>query len=170
MNWVGLVAALLVTLLVQTTLARLGDLPLIELDLLLVLALLYGLLAPVQDARLAALLIGFAVDLTTEGAVGIYAFSFGLTGLLLTWMREVVNRQLWWGRLLITFLAALPGQLLIVLHLRFVQRAALGTVWQMLVSVVLVSATAALVTVLLTFLPPLAPRRHLARRGPWRRH
>ena len=169
MNWLGLLAALIVALLLQTTVARMGDLPLIDLDLLLVLTLIYGLLAPLHEARLSAWIIGFAADLMTEGPIGVHAFAFGLVGLLLTQMREVINKRLWWGRLLICFLAALSGELLIVFHLRLIQGGQLGTWWHMLASAFSVAMTAALAAALLTLIPSLAPRRYVSQRVPWAR-
>lgn len=171
MSWVGLVAALVVTVLLQTTVCRLGDLPLIDLDLMLVLALLYGLMARVHDARIAAWIIGFVCDLTTEGTLGVHALAFGLTGLFLTQMREVANQRLWWGRALVAFLAAVPGQLLVPLHLRFVQGGGtnVGSMWQIFGSAVLISAVAAFLAALVTLLPPLAPRRRMAGGVSWGR-
>ena len=163
MRWAGLVAVLVVTLIAQTTVARAADLPVLETDLLLVLALLYGLLAATVEARLAAWIIGFAADVMTEGAIGLHALAFGLTGLLLTWLRHIVNRQVWWGRLLMCFAAALPGQLLIVAHLHFLQGAQLGSWWDMVSSALRVALSAALFATLLTLIPPLTPRHRLSR-------
>ena len=164
MSWVGLLAAVIVTLLMQTTVCRMGDLPLVDLDLMLVLALVYGLLAPVNDARLAGWIIGLATDLMTEGPIGIYALALGLTALLVTLLRETMNRRLWWVRLLIGLLAAVPGQLLVLLHLRFIQGAQVGAWWEMLWSAVILSAAAALLAALITSLPRLAPRHRTTSR------
>ena len=164
MSWVGLLAAVIVTLLMQTTVCRMGDLPLIALDLMLVLALVYGLLAPVHDARLAGWIIGLATDLMTDGPIGIYALALGLTALLATQLRETMNRRLWWVRLLIGLLAAVPGQVLVVLHLRFIQGAQGGAWGEMLWSAVVLSAAAALVAALITSLPQLVPRHRTTSR------
>ncbi|MFH1747563.1 MAG: rod shape-determining protein MreD [Planctomycetota bacterium] len=171
MNWMGLLAALVVTVLLQTTVCRLEDIPLIDVDLMLVLALLYGLLAPVNDARIAAWLIGLTCDLTTDGPVGVHALALGLTGLFITQMREVVNQRIWWARALIAFLAALPGQLLIPLHLRYMQNAGanVGSLWAIIISAILISLTAALLLALLTRMPLLSPRRHGVHHLSWGR-
>jgi rod shape-determining protein MreD len=166
MSWIGFLALLVVSLLLQTTLGRLFGLSLVHVDLMLVLALVYALIAPVNAARLACLFCGLAIDLMTEGPFGIHAFAFGLTGLVLTKLRDTVNRQLWWVRLLIGFVAALAGQLLILLHLRFVQAGHLGSWRGELTLAVLLSAEAALFAALLTQLPPLRPRYHSLARSP----
>lgn len=165
MSWAGLAAAVIVAVLLQTTVCQMGELPLVDVDLLLILALIYGLLAPVQHARIAGWIIGFAYDLTSEGPLGIYALALGLTALLLTLMREVVNRHVWHVRLLICFMAALPGQLLVPLHLRFVQGGHVGSGWQVVFSAVMLSVTAAALAALITGLPPLAPRKRAPRRS-----
>ncbi len=168
MNWAGLLALTLVAVLLQASLGRLADLPVIELDLLLIITLVCGLITPAHDARLAALLIGFAVDLLSGGTIGLNAFAFGVTGLLVTKFREIINRQVWLGRLLIALLAAMAGQLLLLLELHFVQGVYLGgfaaTVW----AASRVAAPAALAAALLTLLPQLAPRRR--RLASWGHH
>jgi rod shape-determining protein MreD len=169
MSWLSLLAALVVAVLLQTTVGRMFDLPVVDVDLLLILALLYGLAGPVRDARIATWIIGLARDLTTDGPVGLHAFAFGLTGLLVTKLREVMNRQVWWARVLIGFLAALPGQLLVKLHLVYIQRGAWGDWWDTLTFIALPSATAAVIAAVLTALPPLAPRRGAAHRAAWGR-
>jgi hypothetical protein len=152
MSWLAFLAALVVTLLVQTTAGRMLSLP--PLDLLLALALVYGWAAPVQDARLAALLSGLAGDLMTEGPLG---------------MRETVNRQPGWVRLLIGFVAALAGQVLIALHLHFVQGGNTGAWQQALTLAVLLSAGAALLAAIITHWTPLPARRQSMPRSPWGR-
>jgi rod shape-determining protein MreD len=161
MNWMVLAASLIVTLVVQTTIGRLLNFSAISLDLLLVLVMIYALVAPAYDARLAGWIIGFAVDVTTEGALGVHAFAFGLTALFITQLREGVNRQLLWGRLLVTCLGALPGQFLVYLHLRFIQPGAENYTWGgMLGGALLFALTAAVVATLITpLVAPTVPRR-----------
>ena len=167
MMWIGLAAALVVAIVAQTTLCALGDLPLIDLDFPLVLVLLYGLLAPRHDARLAGLIIGFVVDLSTAGPLGVYALAYGLAALLLTKLRDVVNLQLWWGRLLIGWVAGLAGEVLITLHLQIVQGVSLGSSWRAAWLAVMISGVAALLASLLTVLRPLSPKRRLRARSSW---
>lgn len=169
MNWLGLIAALVVVFIVQTTLGHLADLPLLEVDLFLVLTLLYGILAASHDARLAGWLIGFAQDIGSTGPIGVHAFALGLTALLATLLRDVINIHVAWGRFLVAAGAALPGQVLILAHLNYVQNAQLGSWWNMLATALAVSLTASLVVTLLTLAPSLTPKRRVARRAPWGR-
>jgi rod shape-determining protein MreD len=159
MNWTRLLAVLLVAVLLQATVGRLVDLPLIDLDLLLVVVLVCGLSAPASDARLAALLIGFAADLLSGGPMGVNTFAFGVTGLLVTKLREVINRHAWLGRLVIAFLAALAGEAILVLHLCYLQGVDLGGFTKGLLAAGSIAAPAATAAALLTLLPALAPRR-----------
>lgn len=114
MPWVKFSLALLATFLLQTTLVRVMRIEYV--DLLLVMALLCGLLAPLRDARIAAWIVGFTQDLGSLGALGIHALALGFTGLILTTLRELVNLKVWWVRLLICLAAALPGQFVYTLH------------------------------------------------------
>jgi len=158
-SWTRLLIALLVVIVVQTTVCALVRVPRMPVDLPLVLALVYAIIAPAADARLAGLLIGFAVDLTTDGPVGVCAFAFGLTGLIATRLRGVLNSYFWLGRLSIGLLSALPGQLLILFHLRYIQGARMpaslgavgGVIWTCLV--------ASAICTFITALPALSPRR-----------
>jgi rod shape-determining protein MreD len=168
-NWLAFVAVLLVTLLLQTTVCPLGDLPLIDVDLLLALTLIYGFAAPSADARLAGWIIGCAYDLMTEGPLGLHAFALGLTGLFLTQIRDTFNHHLWWVRLLVGFAAALPGELLIPLHIRFIQGGQITGAWTVVGSAVALAAPAALIAALVTRWLPMAPRRLPHRRASWSR-
>jgi rod shape-determining protein MreD len=163
MNWLGFAAAALVTLLLQTAVAWSGLLPAIPIDLLLALALLYGLSAPVHDARLAALAAGLLADLFTLGPVGLRAFAFGLAGLLVTQLRARANRELWWVRLGLGAVAALPGQILILLHFLLLQGAGALTLRDVLGQAVLTSLVAAALAAAVTHFPLLGPRRRGAR-------
>jgi len=169
MSWLGFTAVLVVTLVLQTAVYWVGVLPPYGIDLLLALALVYGLTAPLHEARLAAWVIGLGGDLMTVGPIGVHAVALGLTGLLATRMRETVTRGRWWTRWLIGLVAAVPGQLWVPLHLRFVQGGYAGSGWTMLWSAVWLAATAALLAALVTALPAWAPRRRAMHRSPWLR-
>lgn len=114
LSWGRFALALLATLVVQSVVAWL--LGARYVDAFLLLAVLAGLLAPARDARLMAFVAGLAQDLTSVDALGLHAFSLGLTGLLLTLLLEVVNTSVVWARVAVCFLAALPGQLLCLVH------------------------------------------------------
>jgi rod shape-determining protein MreD len=156
MRWWLFAVALLVTFVVQTT-AR----PLVAwswLDLLLGLALVCGLTAPTPEARLAAFFVGLAQGIGTGGPLGVHALALGLAGLLLTYLREQVNRHLWWVRWLIASAAAGPGQFLVLLHQRFLQGDAHS--WrQMAVGGLVTSVVAGLLAAVAVGLPAAYRRR-----------
>ncbi len=163
MRWGLFAVALLVTFIVQTTVLRsLGGSP---CDLLLTLALVSGLIAPPREARLAAWLTGLAQDMGTGGfrsPLGLYALSLGLAGWLLTHLREQVNRHLWWARWVIAFAAAVPSQILVRVHLRFLQGEVLS--WWQIIGQALVSSAAAGLLAAIVAGVPAAYRRYRQRR------
>ncbi len=161
MRWTLFIFALLIVFLVQTTALRFIGWP--ALDLLLALALICGLAAPAPDARLAGFFVGFAQDLDASGPVGLHALALGLAALLLTWLREVVNLQVWWVRWLISFLAGFPAVLLVRLHQRFAQGAAF-TWLEMLGSAALTAAVAAVLATIVLGLPTALKHRRRRRR------
>ncbi len=124
MRWGLFILVLLAAYIVQTAV-----LPLFApswFDLLLIVALVYGLTAPPVEARLAGWIIGFAQDVGSLGPLGLHALALGLATYGLTHLREAVNRELWWVRGLAALIVAWPAQLLILLHMRFLQDAALS--------------------------------------------
>lgn len=158
MRWLPFAIALLAVLLLQTTVVPF--LPLPGLDLLLTLALVCGLVAPAPEARLAGWITGFAKDLDTLGPVGLHALALGLAALLLTRLRELVNLHLWWVRGFIAFVVAVPAELLVLLHQRFLQGLALGPA-QIVFGALGHALLAALLAMLVTGLPAALgrPRR-----------
>lgn len=164
MRWGVYLLLLLLAWVLQSTL-----LPLLGvrwLDLLLVLALVYGLAAPVADARLAAWFTGLAQDLASSGPLGLHAFVLGLAVLGLTYVREWVNHNLWWARWLVAFSVAWPAQLVLCLHQRFLQDAPESALtWGRIISdALLVSVVAALLAAAILGLPMLVGRRRHRRR------
>lgn len=161
MRWGVYLLLLLLAWVLQSTL-----LPLLGvrwLDLLLVLALVYGLAAPVADARLAAWFTGLAQDLASTDPLGLHAFVLGLAVLGLTHVREWVNNNLWWARWLVAFTVALPAQLILFLHQRFLGDAALS--WGRIISdSLLTSVVAALLAAAILGLPMLVSSRRRRRR------
>ncbi len=169
MNWMPWIVSLVVAALLQTTLWHaLPDLPLVQVEPLFALALLAGLLVPAADARLAALLAGLAADLTSIGPMGVHALAYGITGLAITYVRDVINRHVWLGRLVITFLSALPAQVLVALHLRYVQGGSFA-LSELLGHGLATALGTSLFVALLTLLPRLAPRRGFRGRAAWSR-
>ncbi|MCK4341346.1 MAG: rod shape-determining protein MreD [Phycisphaerae bacterium] len=164
MPWGIFILALLITYLLQTTVLRLASVE--PLDLLLTLALVCGLAAPVQEARLAGWFTGFAQDIGSAGPLGLHALLLGLAVLVLTRLRELVNQHLWWARWLIMFIVAFPAQVLLQLHLRFLQGAHLS--WsRMGLDALTTAMLASLLAALLLGLPAVfrgrRHRRHPAR-------
>jgi len=160
MAWGAFVIALLLAYVLQTGVAGLLAVP--HFDAFLVLALLCGLLAPTYDARLAAWITGLAQDLGSADVLGVHAFTLGLTGLLLTWLREVGNVSVWWVRVLAAFLAAWPGQLLALLHLYYWWPGhGSASLWSVIATATLTSLVAAVLAMLISALPRVTrrPRR-----------
>jgi rod shape-determining protein MreD len=156
MPWGYFALALLGTYVVQTSV-----LPHFSpqwLDLLVVLALVCGLTAPAAEARLAGWIAGFAQDAGTAGPIGLHAFTLGLAILVLTYLREMVNRQLWWVRGLVAFVVAMPAQLLVHLHIRLYQGASLP-MYRIFLESAATAAAAAVLAALLVGLPGAIRRR-----------
>lgn len=151
MAWGAFAIALLLAYLLQKGVAAVLGVPLF--DPFLVLALLCGLLAPKYDARIAGWIVGFCQDLGSADALGIHAFTLGLSGLLLTYLREVVNVHAWWVRGLALFLAAWPGQIIYLLHLHYWAGHAAGSFSDLIVAATLTCLVAAALALLINGLP-----------------
>jgi rod shape-determining protein MreD len=115
MAWGIFWLVLAVVFVLQTTVLHLLGLE--SVDLLLALALVCALTAPVLDARLAGWCAGFAQDIGGAHPLGLHAFALGLVALVMTYLRDLVNQQLWWARWLLMFVVTFPAELLIHLHL-----------------------------------------------------
>jgi len=160
MRWGPFILILLMAYLLQT--ALLSHAAPKCVDLLWAVALVCGLTAPAADARLAGWLTGFLQDVGTTGPLGLHALALGLAIMVLTHLRDAVNRELWWVRWLTAALVTLPAQLLIQVHFHYWQ-GAWGTWWTMLSQ----SLSTAVVTGLLAALIVGAPRLlHRRRRVP----
>lgn len=156
MPWGLFTLVLILAYVLQTTAVPTWALPVV--DLLLALALVCGLAGSPPDARLAGWVTGLAQDIGSSGPLGLHALALGLAVMALGRLREMVNRELWWVRALIAFVVAWPAQLLIFLHARFMQDAALS--WPALLSQSLLTAVvAALLAALLVGAPGLWRRR-----------
>ncbi len=161
MPWSLYAVGLLAAFLLQT--AVLPLLPLDAVDLLLTLALICGLAAPVPEARLAGWGAGFVKDLDTDGPLGLHAVLCGLAVLLLTVVRAQLNLQLWWVRWLLATAVAWPVELAARLH----QALTLGTsasVGGLVLGSLLTAVVAGLLAALLLALPGRAPRRRASHR------
>ncbi len=163
MAWGGFAIALVLAYLVQVGVAAPLDVS-PHFDAFLLVAVLCGLLAPTHDARIAAWITGLAQDLGSADALGIHAFTLGLTGLLLTWLREVGNVGVWWVRGLAVFLAAWFGQLIYLLHLHYWAGNAVASLWSLVVSATLTALVTAVLATAINAVPRLLQRRRRRRR------
>jgi len=152
MPWMLFSLALAATFLVQTAAMHLAAPR--WLDLLLTLALICGLMAPVTEGRLAGWITGLAYDIGGAGPLGLHALALGLAVVIVGSLRDMVNRSLWWVRWLIAAVAALPAQLLVELHFKYYQGASIS--WS---QVLLGSAAAALLAAWFAGLPVYSNRR-----------
>jgi rod shape-determining protein MreD len=157
MPWSVFAAALLAAFVLQTTVIRL--LGVSSLDLLCVLALLCGLLAPTADARIAGWIIGLVQDLGSAQGLGPHAFALGLTAWLLTRLRAWLSVRPVGVRLLACLLAAWPGQFLLLLHAHTLRAGGPLELGSWMLSATMTATWSAVAAVLLTTLPWLAIRK-----------
>jgi rod shape-determining protein MreD len=165
MPWWRFAFALLLTYLLQTTLVRLIAPP--AVDLFVVLALVCAWSAPPVEARLAGWSTGFLQDVGSAGPLGLHALALGLLVFLLTYLREHVNREVWWVRWLVGLVAVFPLQLLVHLHERYWQDAA-GSWARMLAESLATAVVTGLLAALVLGLPTLLGMRR-RRFAPYRR-
>jgi rod shape-determining protein MreD len=93
MRWLPFVILGYSGIVLQTTLAQRLEINHIRPDLMLIIALHYALQASSPEAMIAAWLLGFAVDLTGQGQLGVFAFAYGLLALLVVQFRESMFRD-----------------------------------------------------------------------------
>lgn len=160
-HWGRFTLLLLVVLLVQTGLSWITSLRV--LDAFLLLVLLVSLLGPDHDSRLAAWITGLFQDLASADPLGLHAFSLGLTALILTRLRDLLNLNVSWLRTAACLLAALPGQLLCGLHVHFWSGHGIMSAFEIALAALAAAAVASLVAASVTGMPRFA-RRLRARR------
>lgn len=164
MRWATFLAILFAAYLLQALLPIRPE----YLPLLLALAIVCGLNAPTDDARIAAWLCGLMLDLTGEPhLIGVNSLAFGLTGLILTWLRESGLSAAGPARFIIAVLAAWPGQFLYDI-LVFASREGGYSVWAGLARTLLTASIAAVVALIFAVFPVMVlHRRRLGRAGKW---
>jgi len=157
MAWGGFIIALLLAFVLQTGVAAPLSVP--HFDAFLVLALLCGLLCPTPDARIAGWIVGLVQDLSSADALGIHAFTLGLTVLLLTRIRELGNVSVWWVRAPAALLAAWPPQFIYLLHLRYWAGHTDESFGGLVLSAALTALVAAVLAMLINALPGMMQRK-----------
>ncbi len=161
MHWGRFWLALVAIALIQTVAIRL--VPSSPFDAFLLLALLVSLTGPPADVRLAAWATGLVQDLASADPVGLHALALGLTALILTQLRELVNLSSLWVRALACALAALPGQLLCGGYVYFVAPAAIMTLTQVTGGALAACGLAGIAAAAIVSLPRYARRLRLRR-------
>lgn len=102
MRWGVFTFVLLAVCVIQPGYLATMSLPVLgHLDLFLVIALACGFLAPPREASIAGWIVGLAMDLCGSGALGAHAVGLGLAALAISRLREWLNGELWWVRILI---------------------------------------------------------------------
>jgi len=93
MRWIGFLILLALAAVLQSTVVSWIRIQRIGPDLVFLLALFYLLYAEPLDALIVAWLAGLTLDLFSQVRLGTFAFSFGLVGLVLVRLRQLVFRD-----------------------------------------------------------------------------
>jgi rod shape-determining protein MreD len=93
MRWLPFMILACIGVVLQTTVVHRLQINHVSLDLIFILAAYYALNAPTADAKIAAWLLGFSADLVDPGPLGVMAFCFGLTALLVVQFRDTMFRS-----------------------------------------------------------------------------
>lgn len=150
MPWLWFSAALLVVSILQSTVMVHAW---STIDLYIILTIVWALSAPTYDARVAGWIIGLVQDLGTVSPLGLHAFALGLTALAVTILRENIFRQTLYTRSVVGAVGALPGVLLVPIHLWFVHNLPTDGFWRTVVYVVLTPVFSAVIAAAILELP-----------------
>ncbi len=93
MRWLSFAVLAWVAIVLQTTLVPRLPFGNIRPDLLYIIAVHYSLHAVSPDAMIAAWLLGFTMDICGPGTIGVFAFSYGLTSLIIVRLRDSMFRD-----------------------------------------------------------------------------
>jgi rod shape-determining protein MreD len=150
-------------LLLVVTLLQTAVVPVLGLrsyvDLLAILTLCVGFMAPLHFAQLAGWMIGLVYGLATLSPLGVHAFALGLAAWIVTLLRGPLNADLWWLRVAVGLAAIWPAQLVIALHARIWEDARPESLAGMIAGTFLRSASAALLAAFITLVPGMLRRR-----------
>lgn len=122
MRWFPFVILALVGIVCQTTVVPYLRLPGLGPDVMFILAVYYSLWGPWPDAALAALTLGFIVDLETNsspGRIGLHAFCYGAASWGIIQVRQAVVRTHPIAQVLITLLFALGVETAVAFYHRW---------------------------------------------------
>ncbi len=91
MRWFNFGILVFITLVVQSTLGgiSISDYQKVMPDLFLGLAVVLAFNIPAKQAPIACWILGLAKDIGSQMPLGCYAFSFGLLGWAIVWLREI---------------------------------------------------------------------------------
>jgi len=108
MRWFNFAILLLITLVLEVGMGRLFGLgpQRIMPDLLLLLAMVLAFRGPADKMLLCCWILGLAKDLTSQAPLGAYAFSFGLVGLGIIGLRELLYGESLWTLAAVTFVSS----------------------------------------------------------------
>jgi rod shape-determining protein MreD len=93
MGWIAFAILTFLGIVLQTSAVPRLDINGIYPDLLLIVGLFYLLCAPRMDALIAAWFLGLATDLASHGRIGPMAFAYGLVGLGVVRIRDLLVRD-----------------------------------------------------------------------------
>lgn len=151
MAWSGFIVALVLAYLLQSFAEALF--PGTYFDAYLLLALLCGFVAPADDARIGGWIVGLTKDLASADPLGIHALTLGLATLLVTGLREAININAAWVRVLAAFIAAVPARFVYLLHAQYW----VGTSDESLVALLTHAALSAAIAAVLVAVVAAAP-------------
>jgi rod shape-determining protein MreD len=170
MSWSIFFAALVGVYVVQMSIVRIVGLHVLghePVDLFLVLMLIYGLLAPRDDARLAGVLCGLGADLGGSGPLGIHMLCLGLGAWLLTNWRDALRTHVWSVRAVVGFLPALLAEVAGAIHERYWTATSMG-LGSLLFGGLLTALVATVLAATITGLPGMPRSRSRPRAAAWR--
>jgi len=146
MRWLTFVFLAVVALTLQAAIAPRIELFAARPDFLLIVVVFLGLFAPTMDAIAAAWVLGVCADLMTIERFGVIAFSYGLTAMTVTSLREYLFRYRVVTQTAVTLTACLVVQTAWTMyyHLLYEARGPLLADW--LIGGVIVSAYTAALT------------------------
>jgi len=107
-RWFNFGILVLVALVLQGGFCRLFGLgpQRIAPDILLMLAVVIAFRGPIEQGPIACWILGLAKDASSEAVLGSYALAFGLTGVLVLWLRELLYGDHFLGLMGMTLLSS----------------------------------------------------------------